>query len=71
MVIGGIDLHAGTVAVSSARDYAHAVLTALLGALVWALLEPIPLVSGVLALVAWIAAVKWRYRLGWFRSGAV
>ncbi|WP_227014977.1 hypothetical protein [Natronorubrum aibiense] len=39
LLVGGVALHAGIYAVSSARDYAHAVLTALLGALVWALLE--------------------------------
>ncbi|ELY65911.1 hypothetical protein [Natrinema versiforme] len=50
LLIGGAALHAGTHVVADARDYAHAVLTALLGAL------------------AWIAVVKWRYRLGWLRS---
>jgi len=54
--------------VADARDYGHAVLTALLGALVWALLEPIPLLGGLLAIVAWVAVVKWRYRLGWIGS---
>jgi len=57
--------------VADARDYGHAVLTALLGALVWALLEPIPLLGGLLAIVAWVAVVKWRYRLGWIGSIAI
>ncbi|WP_254762610.1 hypothetical protein [Natrinema marinum] len=71
LLIGGAAVHAGTHVVADARDYAHAVLTALCGALVWALLEPIPLLGGVLAIVAWVAVLKWRYRLGWPRSAAV
>ncbi|MBZ6495288.1 hypothetical protein [Natrinema longum] len=71
LLVGGGALHAGTHIVSDARTYGHAVLTALLGAVVWALLEPIPLLGGLLAIVAWIGVVKWRYRLGWLRSVGV
>ncbi|WP_254521511.1 hypothetical protein [Natrinema caseinilyticum] len=71
LLVGGAALHAGTYVVSDARDYAHAVLTALFGALVWAVLEPIPLLGGLLALVAWVAVLRWRYRLGWWRSAGV
>ncbi|QLK24369.1 hypothetical protein HYG81_09535 [Natrinema zhouii] len=71
LLIGGMALHVGTHVVSDTREYAHAVLTALLGALVWALLEPVPLLGGLLAVVAWVAVVKWRYRHGWVRSSAV
>ncbi|QCS41022.1 hypothetical protein [Natrinema versiforme] len=68
LLIGGVALHVGTHVVADARDYGHAVLTALLGALAWTLLEPVPLLGGLLALTAWIAVVKRRYRLGWLRS---
>jgi|GEM_PF-4737395 len=44
-------------------------MTALLGALVWALLEPVPVISGLLAIVAWGAVVRWRYAGGWLRAG--
>lgn len=43
----------------------HAVLTAVLGAVVWALLAWIPLVGSLLGLVGWIAVIKWRYPGSW------
>lgn len=39
----------------------HAALTALLGAVVWALLAGVPLVGGALALVGWFLVLRWRY----------
>ncbi|WP_049924501.1 hypothetical protein [Halopiger djelfimassiliensis] len=75
LLLGGAALHAGVqVATDGHADtavYASAVLTALLGALAWAVLEPIPIVGGALALLAWVAVVKRRYRLGWLRAVAV
>lgn len=49
-------------------SFEHALLTALLGALVWALLEWVPLVGALLALSGWIAVVKWRYPGGWTKA---
>ena len=71
LLVGGSALHVGTYAVSDAQDYAHAVLTALLGALVWAVLEPVPLLGELLAIAAWIGVVRWRYQLSWLRSVGV
>ncbi|MFB6302166.1 MAG: hypothetical protein ABEH78_04830 [Haloferacaceae archaeon] len=73
LLVGGAAIHIGATAIGVAdgRGYAHAVLTALVGALAWALLEPIPLLGGLLALVAWVAVVKWRYRGGWLRAAVV
>ncbi|MFB6280687.1 MAG: hypothetical protein ABEH40_01545 [Haloferacaceae archaeon] len=73
LLVGGGAIHAGAVAVGVAdgRGYAHATLTALVGAVVWALLAGIPLLGGLLALVAWVGVVKWRYAGGWLRSAVV
>ncbi|WP_222916044.1 hypothetical protein [Natrinema sp. SYSU A 869] len=71
LLVGGVALHASTHVLADAQDYAHAVLTALLGALAWALLEPIPLIGGALAIVTWVAIVKRRYRLGWLQTAGV
>ncbi|WP_299333574.1 hypothetical protein [Haloplanus sp.] len=68
LLVGGVAIHAGARVVSDARGYGHAVLTALVGAVVWALLEPVPLIGGLLATVAWVGVVRWRYRGGWLRS---
>jgi len=70
VLIGGVAIHAGALIASDAESYAHAVLTAIIGALVWALLEPVPVIGGFLAMVAWIAVVRWRYTGGWLRAGA-
>lgn len=70
VLLGGVAIHVGALVASDARGYAHAVLTALVGAVVWALLEPVPLIGGLLALVAWVAVVRWRYPGGWLRAGA-
>lgn len=70
VLIGGVAIHAGALIASDVESYAHAVLTALLGAFVRALLEPVPVFGGLLAMVAWIAVVRWRYTGGWLRAGA-
>jgi hypothetical protein len=70
-LLGGVAIHAGARVVSDSRGYAHAVLTALVGALVLALLEPVPVVGGLLALFAWIAVIRWRYPGGWLRATGI
>jgi hypothetical protein len=70
-LIGGVAIHAGARIVSEGRGYAHAVLTALLGAVVWALLEPVPVLGGLLALLAWVGVVRWRYPGGWLRAAGI
>lgn len=49
--------------------FEHAVVTALLGAVVWALLAWVPLVGSLLALVGWIGVIRWRYPGGWIKAG--
>lgn len=71
LLVGGLALFAGGRFVAAERGYDHAVLTAVLGALAWALLSPIPLVGPAVALVAWVAVLKWRYPVGWPRAAAV
>lgn len=73
LLVGAAAIHAAAaaIAVADGRGYANAVLTALAGALVWALLDPIPLLGGLLALVAWVGVIRWRYSGGWLRSAVV
>ncbi|WP_049901599.1 hypothetical protein [Natrinema sp. J7-1] len=71
LLVGGVALHASTHVLADARGYTHAVVTALLGALAWALLEPIPLIGGAGAIITWVAIVKRRYRLRWLRAAGV
>lgn len=71
VLVGGLALFVSSRFLAEVKDYDHAVLTALLGALAWALLSPIPLLGPVVALVGWVAILKWRYPVGWLRAGAV
>ncbi|MFC6872789.1 hypothetical protein [Halobellus marinus] len=73
LLIGGLAIYvaAGRVAYRDepgGLTFEHAVLTALLGALAWALLAWIPLIGSLLGLIGWIAVIRWRYPGGWTRA---
>lgn len=51
--------------VAGVDDYSHAVVTALLGALAWAIGSLIPVIGSVVALIAWVWMIKRRYSGGW------
>ena len=65
LLVGGLAIYVGARVVADVDDYGHAVVTALLGALAWALTSWIPLIGPIVALVAWVWVVKWRYPGGW------
>lgn len=74
LLIGGAAIHvAARYAVyrdgPGRLSYEHALLTALLGAVVWALLDWVPLIGALLALVGWVTVIKWRYPGGWIKAG--
>lgn len=73
LLVGGVALAAGArVAVYrdlyGSADVQRAVVTALLGAVVWALFAWIPLVGTLLAFVGWLALLNYRYPGGWTRA---
>lgn len=74
-LIGGLGIYAGGRVVTGRGDYGHAVITALLGALVWtvasALFGDVRLVGPVLTMLAYVAVVKWRYGSGWLEAGGI
>jgi len=65
LLVGGLAIYVSASVVAGTKDYSHAVFTAILGAIAWALTSWIPLVGPLIALVAWIWVIKWRYRGGW------
>ncbi|MDQ2055019.1 MULTISPECIES: hypothetical protein [Halobellus] len=74
LLIGGAAIHVAAEHVVSRRrtaslTFEHAILTALLGAVVWALLAWIPLVGSLLALAGWVSVIRWRYPGGWVKAG--
>lgn len=74
-LIGGLGIYVGGRVITGRGDYGHAVITALLGALVWAvtgaLFGDVRLLGPVLTLLAYVAVVKWRYRAGWLEAGGI
>ncbi|TKX70634.1 hypothetical protein [Halorubrum sp. SP9] len=65
LLVGGLGIHVSGRLVAGVDDYSHAVVTALLGAVAWAIGSLIPVVGSVVALVAWVWVIKWRYPGSW------
>jgi hypothetical protein len=75
LLVGGFGIYVGGRLLAGERDYEHAVWTALVGAVVWAiaslLLGWIPVLGPVVALGAWVAVIDARYAGGWFTAIAI
>lgn len=71
LVVGGLALFlAAEFMVSKNHTLGHGLVTALLGAVVWALLSLVPLIGWLLAPLGWIAVINVRYG-GDLRQSAV
>lgn len=82
LVVGTVAILAGAkLIVDTDAGVPNALLTAVVGAAVWAassavlewvpLLEWIPLLGVVLMLLAWVAVINWRYPGGWGEAAAI
>ncbi len=71
LLIGGLAIYLSARLIADVDDYSHAVVTALVGALAWALTSWIPLLGPLIALVVWIAVINWRYPGGWLQAGLI
>jgi hypothetical protein len=75
LLVGGFGIYVGARVVVGDSDYGHAVVTALVGAVVWAvvslLLGWLPLVGLLLTLAAYVAVVNWRYPGGWVEAAGI
>lgn len=74
LLIGGGAIHVAAKHVIARGEpggltFEHAVVTALLGAVAWALLSWIPLFGSLFGLVGWVAVIRWRYPGGWVKAG--
>lgn len=77
LIIGGIAIYYGAKFTFKSDDFAHALITALLGAIAWALVDLAfgeigieGIVASLVGLIVWIYVIRWRYKVGWIR-GAV
>lgn len=78
LLVGGFGIHAGSKLALKSRSYSYAVVTALFGALAWALVELLfariglgGILSSVVALLVWVWVVRSRYDVGWIRAAVL
>lgn len=69
LLIGALGIYIGARIVADVDDYTYAIVTALIGAIVWVVVAFffgwIPLLGPILALLAYIAVINTRYPGGW------
>lgn len=71
LLIGGLAIYVGARLVADVDDYGRAVVTALFGAIGWAVTSWIPLIGPIIALVVWIGVIRWRYPGGWAKAAVI
>ena len=71
LLIGGVAISLSAQVVVDVDDDSHAIITAFLGAIGWALTSWVPLVGPLIALVVWIGVINRRYPGGWTNAGAI
>jgi hypothetical protein len=75
LLIGSLGIYVAARIVADERSYEFALVTALVGALVWAVvnafLRGVPLVGPFLPLVAWVWVIRWRYSEGWLDAAII
>ena len=71
LLVGGLAIFVSARVVVDVDDYSHALVTALLGAIAWAITSWVPLLGPILALIAWIWVINWRYPGGWGTAAAI
>ena len=69
LLVGALGIYVGARIITDYEDYTYAIITALIGAIVWAvvgfLFGWIPRLGPVLVLVAYVAVIQFRYPGGW------
>lgn len=72
LLVGTLGIYVGARVITGFDDYRYAIVTALLGALIWAvggfLLGWIPFLGPLLVLVAYVGLVNFRYPGGWVNA---
>ncbi|MFA9425567.1 hypothetical protein [Natronorubrum sp. A-ect3] len=71
LLVGGLAIYVAASIVADIQDYSHAILTAFVGAIAWALTAWIPLFGPLLALIVWVWVINWRYPGGWINAGLI
>ncbi len=71
LLVGGLAIYISASAVVGVKNYSHAVVTALLGAIGWFIGSLIPVIGSVVALVVYLGVINWRYPGGWVKAAII
>jgi hypothetical protein len=69
LLVGALGIYVGARVITDTNDYTYAIVTALIGAIIWAVVSLlvgwIPLLGPLLVFVAYVAVIQYRYPGGW------
>jgi len=72
LLIGALGIYIGARVITDYEDYTYAIVTALIGAIIWVVVALfvgwIPFLGPLLALLAYVAVINWRYPGGWIEA---
>jgi len=69
LLIGGLGIYVGAKVIVDVEDYTYAIGTALIGGLLWGVIEFfVPLIGGILAFIAYLWIVNRRYPGDWIEA---
>jgi hypothetical protein len=75
LLIGALGIYVGARVIAGRDDYRYAIVTALIGAIVWAVvaffLGWIPLLGPLAALLAYVTVINLRYPGGYLKAAAI
>jgi len=72
LLIGAVGIYVGARIITDTDDYTYALVTALIASIIWVLVSVflgwIPLLGPLLALIAYIGVINYRYPGGWLNA---
>lgn len=75
LLIGALGIYIGARLITDRDDYSYAVITALIGTIIWVIVAFfvgwIPLLGPLLALLAYVAIINMRYPGGWAKAAGI
>lgn len=75
LLIGALGIYVGARVLADVDDYTYALVTAFVATLIWIVVAFfvgwIPLLGPILALLAYVAVLNWRYPGGWMRAAGI
>ena len=75
LLIGALGIYVGARVIADRDDYSYAIVTALIGAIVWSVVAFffgwIPLLGPALALLAYVTVINFRYPGGYLKAAAI